>query len=257
MRSAVYEGRVRHRRFSPRAHEFTYRLCLLYLDLAEVPAVFALHPLYSAHRPAAAWLRRADHFGDPAVPLSESVRRVVAERTGARPAGPVAMLANLRYFLCDMNPVSFFYCFDAAGQRVETIVAEIHNTPWGERHLYVLPAADGTGEGGRRRFRFRKTFHVSPFFDMDYDYDWRFTAPGANLAVHMENLRAGRREFDATLTLARREIDRAALTRVLVRYPLMSARVLAAIYWQALRLWAKGCPFFPHPRRRDRPEAAP
>jgi hypothetical protein len=257
MRSAVYEGRVRHRRFAPRSHEFTYRLCLMYIDLAEVPAVFAAHPLYSARRAAAAWLRREDHFGDPAVPLDEAVRRAVADRTGGRPEGPVAMLAHLRYFGYCMNPVSFFYCFDAAGERVETIVTEIHNTPWGERHLYVLPAAEAEGDGGRLRFRFRKAFHVSPFFGMDYDYDWRFTTPGPALAVHMENRRDGKSEFDATLTLTRREIDRAALTRVLVRYPLMTARVIAAIYWQAFRLWRKGCPFFPHPRRRGAPEAAP
>lgn len=245
MYSAIYEGRVRHRRRQPRAHAFRYRVFMLYLDLDELDTVFRGRWLWSARRPAPARFRRADYLGDARVPLKQAVGDLVEARTGRRPAGPIRLLTNLRYFGYGMNPVSFYYCFDRRGTHVETIVAEITNTPWGERYVYVLDAKPGTGT--HQRFRFAKSFHVSPFMEMTLDYDWRFTAPGEVLAVHMENRKNGGKLFDATLALNRREISGASLAGALARYPFMTARVIGAIYWQALRLWLKRTPFHSHP----------
>jgi hypothetical protein len=245
--SAIYDGRVRHRRFAPRPHQFSYRLFMMYLDLDELPALFDGRLLWSARRAAPARFRRADHFGPPDEPLADSVRGLVRAETGRRPEGPIRLLTHLRYFGYCFNPVSFFYCYDAAGREVETIVAEVDNTPWGERHLYVCGPHVGGGTGTRRRYRFRKEFHVSPFMPMEIDYDWRFVCPGPRLAVQIENRREGSRLFDATLTLRRREVSTASLAGALLRFPPMTARVVGAIYWQALRLWLKRTPFFPHP----------
>lgn len=257
LHSAIYEGTVRHRRREPVDHEFRYRMFMLYLDLDELDTVFRRRWLWSARRPALAWLRRRDHLGDPAVPLDVSVRDLVEERTGHRPAGPIRLLTHLRYFGFCMNPVSFYYCWDAAGTRVETIVAEVHNTPWGEQHCYVLDSALNLAEGRRKHFRFRKDFHVSPFMGMDQDYAWRFGDPAASMPVHMENFEDGRRVFDATMALRRRPLTGGQLARVLVRYPFMTARVVGAIYLQAARLWLKRCPFHPHPRHRVAAEVSP
>jgi DUF1365 family protein len=245
--SCIYEGHIRHRRLGPVAHTFTYRAFLMYVDLEELPALFRDRWLWSADRPALASLRRTDHLGDPAEPLEHAVRTLVHERVGRRLEGPIRLLTNLRYFGYCFNPVSFFYCYDASGQRVETIVAEVHNTPWGEMHPYVLDRSHSMSAGSRQRFRFKKVFHVSPFMDMNVDYDWRFVHPGEQLVVHMENQRDGARFFDATMTMVRREITGVNLARVLCRYPLMTAKVSAAIYYQALRLWMKRAPFHPHP----------
>lgn len=250
MQSALYRGRLRHRRFSPRPHAFEYPLFMAYLDLAELEGVFAGRWLWSATRPALAWLRRADYLGDPALPLDEAVRRRVVEAGLPRPAGPIRMLAHLRMFGYVFNPVTFYYCFDEADGRVETVVAEITNTPWGERHAYVLGAPTNAGTARVHRHRFAKAFHVSPFLPMGLGYDWRFGTPGETLSVHMEDLDGAATVFDATLSLKRVEITGASLARTLAAFPLMPLKVSAAIYWQALRLWLKRVPFHTHPSKQ-------
>jgi hypothetical protein len=185
------------------------------------------------------------------------VRDLVEQRLGQRPQGPIRLLTHLRYFGYCFNPVSFYYCRDAADQRVETIVAEINNTPWGEQYCYVLGRNLDEGRAGKNRYRFGKAFHVSPFMDMEVDYDWRFCDPGRQLVIHMDNLKAGRKFFDATMTLRRRELSTATLAHALVRYPFMTGKVISAIYWQALRLWLKHTPFYEHPHTRLIPGKSP
>ncbi|MEX2575851.1 MAG: DUF1365 domain-containing protein [Halofilum sp. (in: g-proteobacteria)] len=245
---ALYTGHVRHRRFQPQAHAFRYRVCLLYLDLAQLEQAFADRWLWSLDRRNVVAFHRGDYLPGHAGELDTAARELITARTGCRPAGPIRLLTHPRYFGYVFNPVSFYYCFDAADRHVESIIVEITNTPWGERHTYVL-SADGAGDS-HHRFHFAKAFHVSPFLHMDYEYDWRFGEPGGRLNVHMRNERAGRCEFDATLTLTRQPLAGPALARALIAYPLMTTRVTAAIYWQALRLWWRGTPFHTHPRKR-------
>ena len=249
MHSAIYQGSVRHRRLAPVEHRFEYRMFMMYLDLAELPQVFAGSRLFSATRRAVARFCREDHLGDIGVPLEQAVRDLVEEHTGQRPDGPIRLLTHLRYFGYVFNPVSYYYCFNAADTRVETIVAEVNNTPWGERHCYVLSRSNVESRGACLRFHPPKRMHVSPFMPMDVDYDWRFLPPADVLTVHMENSRGGRKLFGATLVLHRREITPRALARVLVAFPLMTLKVIAAIHWQALKLWLKGSPVYEHPAR--------
>ncbi len=253
--SCIYAGRVRHRRFSPVPHSFGYRLFMLYLDLGELDEVFEGRWMWSTRRAAPARFRRDDHLGDPALSLDTAVRDRVESHTGRRPGGPVRLLTHLRYFGYCFNPVSFYYCYDEGGDRVSSIVAEVNNTPWGERHVYVLDDAGGGAATGRRH-DVRKQFHVSPFMPMDIDYDWRFGEPGERLAVHMQNFRRGQKVFDATLDLERRPIDGRTLAGTLARQPLMTARVTAAIYFQALRLMLKRVPFHDHPGARHSTQTA-
>lgn len=255
MNSCIYAGHVRHRRFSPVPHAFTYRLFMMYLDLEELPTVFTERWLWSVGRGNLASFQRTDHVGDPVMPLDCSIRALVAERTGQTPTGPIRLLTHCRYFGYVFNPVSFFFCYDTSGKHVEAIVAEITNTPWGERHCYVLGDRDNLAAGSRKRFHLNKEFHISPFIGMDVAYDWRFTEPTRQLTIHMENLRDGHPFFDATMVLQRKELSCTVLARVLVQYPLMTAKVIGAIHWQALRLWMKGVPFLSHPKKRK--EASP
>ncbi len=250
MKSCIYEGTIRHRRFRPRPNIFQYRLFFMFLDLSELPAVFQLHPLWSNEQLNAACFRRRDHFGDPSLSLDRAVRNLVEKQLGNRPQGPIRLMAHLRYFGLCFNPASFYYCYDSTDTRVETVVVEIHNTPWGERHCYVLGQEQNEHPLKYwRRHRFAKAFHVSPFIDMNIDYDWRFSEPGDAVRVHMIDVEGGKILFDASLALKRRVISRQALSRVLMKYPLMTLKVTAMIYWQALRLLIKRTPFFTHPKK--------
>ncbi|HWF34068.1 MAG TPA: DUF1365 domain-containing protein [Solirubrobacteraceae bacterium] len=241
--SAIYEGVVAHRRSQPREHAFSYRVAMLYLDLGELPELFDAHPLWSARRPALGWFRRSDYLGDPGVPLDEAVRRLVEERTDYRPAGPVRVLTTARCFGHAFNPVSFYYCFDPAGAQVEAVIAEVTNTPWGERHAYLSRELTS---------RHAKLLHVSPFYTLDYEYELRLSPPGERLEVSIGAEREGRREFHATLALERRPVTARALAGLLLGGLPMSMKVSAAIYAQALRLRLKGLPVQPHPREAVR-----
>ena len=245
--SAVYEGVVRHRRHAPQAHAFRYRMAQLWLDLDEVDHVFDRRWLWSSRRFNVAQFRRADYMGPANLSLADAVRGRVQAATGHTPDGPIRLLTHLRYFGHVFNPVSFYYCYRADGTTLDTIVAEITNTPWGERHAYVLPVDTAEQRGRALEWSFDKAFHVSPFMAMDRGYRWRFTPPREDLLVHMDVMQGETREFDATLALRRRPLDGASLARTLWRYPAMTAQVVGAIHWQALRLWLKRTPIHDHP----------
>lgn len=250
--SAIYHGTVRHRRFSPQPHEFSYNVFMMYLDTAELDSILSLSPFWSDKPWAIARFKRADFHIDqesktaigqlPSV--AESIRITVAQATGLKPTGPIRMLVNLRYWGYSINPISTYYCFDESGQNVIAIVAEVKNTPWKERHAYVLTGDDFSH---KQQCTFAKTFHVSPFNPIDMQYQWQSTAPDKTLAIHLENWQRGELVMDATMTLRRTPINSKSLNRILIHFPFMTVKVVIAIYWQALKLFAKRVPVFNHP----------
>ncbi len=247
LRSAVYEGTLLHRRFGPGPElSFRYPVAMCLLDLAEVDQVTARYPLASHRHPAPLRFRRRDFLGDPALPLDHAVRDLVEYRTGCRPEGPVALLANLRTWGWLFNPISLYFCAGNTGSGgpagVTHLVAEVQNTPWHERTAYVV---GGTGE-----HRFAKALHVSPFLPLEVDYRLRYGEPGPRLDVSLDVLEGPARLFTAHLSLHRRPLDRAALGRLLWANPLATHRVSAGIYLQAARLRRRGAPFFTHPSKR-------
>lgn len=249
LRSAIFEGTLRHRRFGPgAAHAFSYNVAMPLLDLSEIDWVTGLHPLWSSRPPAPVWFRRADFLGDPAVPLDEAARDLVEERSGRRPAGPIALLANLRTWGWLFNPISLYFCADRDGATIEGLIAEVENTPWHERCSYVV--------GAPGRHRFAKTMHVSPFLPMDVDYVLRYSAPAERLVVQFDVMRSDERLLSATLSLRRRALDRRTLGQLLWSYPALTHRVSAGIYAQAARLRPRGAPFHRHPARQVEPPAS-
>lgn len=252
--SCLYEGTLNHVRHIDAGHRFEVPIVLAYIDLDEVPRAFDAHPFWSMRRPAPVRFRRGDMHGDPSVPLVEAVRATVADRLGSKPTGPIRVLTHLRHWGWAFNPISFYFCFDETDRRVETLVAEVTNTPWHERHAYVV-SVPGPATTATDGVRFAKELHVSPFMDMDLDHIVRFGPPGhQRLTVSMDDHRQGSDElvFSARLCLHRRPLDRASMGLMLRRHLLPSHRVSAGIYTNALRLWRQGAPFRSHPLRSRR-----
>jgi uncharacterized protein len=250
--AGIYVGALRHRRFRPVGHEFSYPVFMAMLDVDRIPEMMRLSPFSSYNRWNWAGYDERDHFGDAALSLRERLRRDAAGHGVTLPAGPAFLLTNLRYLGYCFNPVSFYYLHGRSGD-LEMMLAEVNNT-FGETCNYWLtpecerPAASGRPAGtGTRRYETQKVFHVSPFMDLAPRYTWVFTPPGERLVAHMGARGCDDTFFDATLILERRPWNARELRRTLAQYPWMTAKVIAAIYWEALRLRMKGVPFHAHP----------
>lgn len=250
MHSCIYKGQVSHRRFGRVRNDFRYNIFMMYVDLAELVHLFDGRWFWSATGRAPAAFRRADHQGDPSLPLDESIRSLVEQEAGFRPAGPIRLLTHFRYFGYCFNPLSAYYCFDEAGENLQAVVLEVSNMPWREMHPYVLSGGRPIANGGLH-YEFAKTFHVSPFQPLDMRYRCRLAAPGERLALALENWRDGRKAFDAHLSFERLPMTGANLARVLATDPLVTLRVTTLIHWQALKLWKRRAPIHDHAPGRD------
>lgn len=249
MDNALAVGSVWHRRNTPQPHRFAYRVYYSLLDVARIETAFAASCLWSVERANLVSFRRCDYLGDPALALDMAVRDWVWAETGMRPEGQILLLTHLRQWGVCFNPVSFYFCLDGTGE-LEFIVADIHNTPWNERHAYVLDCRQQ--QGPEYRFEFAKAFHVSPFLSMALDYDWRFRFDEKRLHVHMLVMDGDSESFAAGMNLELQPLTRGAMGVMPLRFPFMTARVVAAIYWQAFRLWLKRVPFHTHPDKQAR-----
>ncbi len=258
--SAIYKGHVRHRRFTPVTHEFEYPLFMLYLDLDELPQILKPHWFASWNRLNLVSLKRDDYFNPQTQDLKQAVMDEVLQYAQAQGVelekiDRVMMLTHARYFNVIFNPVTFYYCFDKDNQLI-AIQAEITNTPWGQRHSYVMlpghAVADKHYQAKHKHheFQFDKAFHVSPFNPMDMQYRWVVSPPDSALHIHMDNTQGQgqdiEKHFDATLSLTRYEWQ-SNFAKTLIHYPFMTVKVMWGIYWQALKLWLKRAPFYDHP----------
>ena len=263
MNSCIFEGKVLHARKKPVEHSFWFNTCFFYLDLDELDDVFSGHPFYSTQSWSVARFLFRDHMAHaPTISNRHEFRNeilnVLATENITEPIGKIGLLTQLRYFGFVMNPVNFYYCFSESDQRVVAIIAEVNNTPWGEQHLYVLPQTHQADGDQLEATNVDKCFHVSPFLPVDMTYDFHFTSRSNDLetdggtdglGINIANFQDGERMVNVSMKLKRAEITFQSLSALLVRYPLYSWKVFAAIYWQALRLYWKKVPFFPHPKK--------
>jgi DUF1365 family protein len=254
MESALYVGKLRHRRFSPRSHEFAYPVYMAFLDIDRLPELMRVSPFSSYNRWNWTSYCERDHFGDPQRTVRERLTEDAARYGVTLPDGPIFLLTHLRYLGYVFNPVSFFYCYDRGG-RLALMMSEVNST-FGESHNYWLTATNERASAAAKRYTTAKQMHVSPFRGMELHYDWIFTPPGERLVAHMNTISEGKPFFDATLQLEHRPWQRRQLHRVLASYPLMTLRVIGGIHWEALKLWLKQVPVFTHPAKIARARAA-
>jgi hypothetical protein len=250
MESALYSGMLTHRRYKPRRHQFTYSLFMAFLDIDRIPELMRVSPFSSYNRWNWAAFDERDHFGDSSLSLRARLAADARASGVSLPNGPILLLTHLRYLGYSFNPVSFYYCYDRRCE-LQTILAEVNNT-FGESRNYWLSPANELPAKNAMRYSDRKMLHVSPFMPMELDYAFTFTPPGPWLIAHMRTLDGGRSIFDATLKLERREWCAGELHRSLLAHPWMTAKVIGAIHWEALKLYLKKVPVFTHPARIPR-----
>jgi uncharacterized protein len=248
----LYTGTLRHRRFSPQKHEFTYTLFMAWMDIDRIPELMARSPWTSYNRFNWASFDERDHFGEPNLPLRERVRQDARLHGIELPQGPIYLLTHLRYLGYCFNPIPFYFCYDQEGG-LDTVLAEVHST-FGESRNYWLAAHNRQASNTALHYRCPKDMHVSPFMGMNLDYEFVLTRPADQLIAHMNTIQrdeaAGPRPFfDATLALNREPWTARNLGRILLLHPWMTAKVIGAIHWEALRLFLKRVPVFTHPAR--------
>lgn len=245
--SSLYIGNLEHRRFLPKPHKFNYSVFYFYIDLDEVTSIFRFPFLLSLNFPGICSFWRKDYYGDHLKDLKTEIHNLIQDRTGERIEGPVRLLTNISYFGFCFNPVSFYYCFDSDKTTLKYIVAEVTNTPWKERHQHVLKFKSESKE----IYELAKDFHVSPFMPMNIDYKWVFHKPHEEAFVYMQNRYSGEKDllFDSTLRLKKLSLTFRNLVWVLMRFPLITVKTMAAIYYQAARLYFKRTPFHTHPSK--------
>lgn len=264
--SCLYYGRVLHHRMSPHHHRFGYWLQWLYLNLQDIDETLKATSLLSKRTYAPISFCEEDHHENQAESLIASVRRRVAEGGVELEEGPICLLTQPRCFGFYFCPLSMYYCFDPKGEQVVAILAEVTNTPWGERHDYVLDASErvlNASEGvldaaqdstppqqkSALRFKHPKSHHVSPFLPMNLEYRWRLTEPAENMAVSLNCFKEEVCQLATALRLKRKPMTSRALALNAITKPIVSASLLGSIYYQAFWLWLKKTQFFSHPNK--------
>jgi len=260
MNSALFVGSVRHRRLSPVKHAFTYPMFMPLIDLDELDALqssvkgFGLHFMNFARFRPADYLRGHNHQHRDEVAniatdnkvmfLKAAVVDKVESLTGERVDGRVMLLCQLRYAGLYFSPLNLYYLYDEH-DNWRWVLAEVSNTPWNERHYYVLPAKnDWSGSSWKED----KAFHVSPFNPMSQQYNWRLRAPEKQVLLHLDihSMEGDKKVLDATMLMKRQPFTSKVLWHLIARTPIQTVKIVTGIYWQALRLWLKGAPFYSH-----------
>lgn len=234
--SGIFVGTVRHRRFTPVSHAFTYSMFMPLIDLDNLSALCRDVTGFKLGKWGVAAFHHADYI-DGQRDVKAACLDKVEELTGERISGKVMALCQLRYFGFYFSPVNFYFIYDVESNW-RYLLAEVTNTPWKEKHYYAVPA--------QQSFTHDKAFHVSPFNPINQTYQWRISEPVNAVSIHLE-AHSEQKAFDATLSMKRRPFSAKVLAKQLIQMPAVTVKTVIGIYWQALKLWIKGAPFYPHP----------
>ena len=246
-RSSLYRGYIRHRRYLPIEHEFSYQITMLMIDLDYVDDELNQPPFIRISGPAPGWFRRSDYVGDQTITIKQEIVARVRQESGLEVNGKVLLLTHLRYWGFIMNPIAIFYCYDDSGKLIAAVL-QVTNTPWKEKTTYVVPIR---WQGRNHLSKFDKQMHVSPFNPMDMHYLCRLQSPDRTLFFHLENHTSNECHTDATMVFERLPMTKPGLIGLCLRQPAMTLKVGLAIYWQALRLWLKGARIHDHPENSN------
>ncbi|MEX0956298.1 MAG: DUF1365 domain-containing protein [Rhizobiaceae bacterium] len=248
--AVLYPGEVMHQRMRPFGHRFVYRVFSLLVDIDRLDEADRLSPLLSVNRPNVVSFREADQTDRQGETLRQFADRLLVQAGLGKPAARILLLSYPRILGYAFNPISVYFAYDDAGRLLALIYA-VRNT-FGERHTYVARVEPGDRtEAGIRQTR-AKQFHVSPFIGMDARYHFRILPPGRTVRLRIHETEAGEPTLAATFSGRAQSLSTRTLVANLLRFPLMTWKIMAGIHWEALKLWLKGARFHksppaPHP----------
>lgn len=244
----IYTGKVWHRRLLPFEHLFHYRMLMIAVDLNNLADVFTSKMLLTYNQAGILALRDRDHFPESAHSLRDNIVAMLPAAIAAKPY-KILLISQLAHFGFAFNPISFFVISSAENDQILGLILEVHNTPWGERHYYQL--FDIQHQQDVVHAKFDKVLHVSPFLSMDFSYVFSLRKSASGLSIKMENWHDEVQHFNAGIVLDHHPLERRHIILQLLRHPFSPIKTVAAIYWQALKLWLKGAKFFPHPKMKQ------
>jgi uncharacterized protein len=249
---ALLTGEVGHKRYIPKVHGFTYQVHYFWLDLDELATIPARGWLWSRSRFAACSYRRADYLAGPD-DLTQAVRQKLQQLGSKEPVAKVCMMSPLANWGYYFSPLTLYYCFDQSQQLV-ALLAEVSNTPWNERHYYLVPVDSvKLASAEPSQYQHDKAFHVSPFNPMDMQYHWTVLANSVQLQLSITNFKAEQKIFSAWFDLAIRPFTLTQLKSLLIRRPWQNVQVMTRIYWHAVKLLFKAVPVYGHPKSKETP----
>ncbi|QKC88832.1 DUF1365 domain-containing protein [Mesorhizobium sp. NZP2234] len=247
----LYPGEVMHARLKPFGHRFVYRVFSLLVDIDRLAELGRMTWLLRVNRPGLASFHESDHVNTPGETLRAFVDGLLVDAGLGKPAARVLLLAYPRIFGYVFNPISVYFCYDAAGALIALIYA-VRNT-FGGRRIYVSPIRPGElGPAGVRQTQ-AKLFHVSPFIGMDARYHFRILPPGKTVRLRIHETENGEPLLAAAFAGTARPLATPDIGACLAKFPLMTLKIILGIHWEALKLWLKGARFHPSP---ETPEVA-
>lgn len=249
-KSGIYKGWVGHRRFSPKKHSFKYEMFLLAIDLDELPHLSKIGPWFKSNKFAPLSLKASDYLSHQAQLSKQHVWEKIQSLGAKQEPARVMFIGQLRCFGLYFSPINLYYCFDE-NDALLSMLAEVSNTPWNERHYYLIPVNQQDEKNSSQKMISEKAFHVSPFMDLNMQYQWLIKKPAEQLKLHIQNnhLTSGEKLFDANLTMQRMDFTNQNLRRCLADIPMMTLKTLWGIYWQAMKLFIKGVPYVAHAKK--------
>jgi uncharacterized protein len=241
--AALYVGDVMHARLKPVGHRFSYRVMSLLIDLDRLEVADRQTPLFGVNRRALYSFYEADHGERDGASLRLYAERCAAEHGIDLTGGRVLLLCYPRLFGYTFNPLSVYFCYTPDGEPA-LLIYEVRNT-FGDIHAYVLPVKRGDISPAGIRQTQDKRFYVSPFIEMAMRYHFRVTLPQDRVKLRILETDSEGPLLSASFNGHRRILTTQELLRSFFSLPMVTLKIMAAIHWEALRLWLKGVRLVP------------